>query len=266
MCWTQPLYPSPKRGNDRERYGPAGDATRFAWHHQRTAASDRRTTLNRADFGRGSDMHRSTRFIAVWTAPEPLSVRSRFEIATRWPRPQHPAAGATARPGGHAWTIPLGNTSSMACASVPRTSADSGCWKTPMSAASHQPACAGRTACRCTSRATSTMSSSACPTPGTATIRPALPTRRSPRNRGLARCLGLRDLVHLLLQRAGFNRWYPRMEGKRTWYVVRKRLMLAAREIETKGVRLAATCGPGGRPPPSCGCGTRCVGRRGQRG
>jgi len=79
------------------------------------------------------------------------------------------------------------------------------------------------------------------------------------------RRLGLRDLVHLVLQRAGFNRWYPRMEGKRTWYVVRKRLVLAAREIETKGVRLAATCGPGGRPPPSCGCGTRCVGRRGQR-
>lgn len=53
------------------------------------------------------------------------------------------------------------------------------------------------------------------------------------------RRLGLRGLAHLLLQRAGFNRWYPRMQGKRTWYVVRKHLMAAAHEIETKGVRLA---------------------------
>jgi hypothetical protein len=53
------------------------------------------------------------------------------------------------------------------------------------------------------------------------------------------RRLGLRGLVHLLLQRAGFNRWYPRMQGKRSWYVVRKHLMAAAHEIETKGARLA---------------------------
>ena len=49
----------------------------------------------------------------------------------------------------------------------------------------------------------------------------------------------MRGLAHLLLQRAGFNRWYPRMQGKRTWYVVRKHIMAAAHEIETKGVRLA---------------------------
>ena len=42
------------------------------------------------------------------------------------------------------------------------------------------------------------------------------------------RGLGLRGLAHLLLQRAGFNRWYPRMKGKRTWYVVRKHLSAAA--------------------------------------
>jgi hypothetical protein len=53
------------------------------------------------------------------------------------------------------------------------------------------------------------------------------------------RRLGLRGLAHLLLLRAGFNRWYPRMQGKRNWYVVRKHLMAAAQEIETKGVRLA---------------------------
>lgn len=53
------------------------------------------------------------------------------------------------------------------------------------------------------------------------------------------RRLGLRGLAHLLLQRAGFNRWYPRMQGKRSWYVMRKHLMAAAHEIETKGARLA---------------------------
>ncbi|HET9644054.1 MAG TPA: DUF1173 family protein [Burkholderiaceae bacterium] len=53
------------------------------------------------------------------------------------------------------------------------------------------------------------------------------------------RRLGLRGLLHLLLQRADFHRWYPRMQGKRNWYVVRKHLLAASREIETKGVPLA---------------------------
>ncbi|NRF72047.1 DUF1173 family protein [Aquincola sp. S2] len=53
------------------------------------------------------------------------------------------------------------------------------------------------------------------------------------------RRLGLRGLVHLLLQRAGFNRWVPRMQGKRTWFVVRKHLIEAAAEIHAKGMRLA---------------------------
>jgi hypothetical protein len=52
------------------------------------------------------------------------------------------------------------------------------------------------------------------------------------------RRLGLRGLVHLLLQRAGFNRWYPRMQGKRNWFVVRKHLLAVAHEIETKSARL----------------------------
>lgn len=55
----------------------------------------------------------------------------------------------------------------------------------------------------------------------------------------LRRRLGLRGLLHLLWERAGFNRWYPRMAGKRSWWVVRKHLLDAAREIETKGLRLA---------------------------
>lgn len=52
------------------------------------------------------------------------------------------------------------------------------------------------------------------------------------------RKLGLRGLLHLLWERAGFNRWYPKMEGKRYWGVVRKHLMAAAQEIQTKGARL----------------------------
>lgn len=50
--------------------------------------------------------------------------------------------------------------------------------------------------------------------------------------------LGLRGLLHLLWERAGFNRWYPRMEGKRSWAVIRKYLLEAAQEVQTKGTRL----------------------------
>lgn len=50
--------------------------------------------------------------------------------------------------------------------------------------------------------------------------------------------LGLRGLLHLLWDRAGFNRWYPKMEGKRSWWVIRKHLIEAAEEIQTKGERL----------------------------
>ena len=53
------------------------------------------------------------------------------------------------------------------------------------------------------------------------------------------RSIGLRGLVHLLFQRAGLNNWYPRMQGKRSWYVVRRYLHEAAVEIEAKGHRLA---------------------------
>jgi hypothetical protein len=38
---------------------------------------------------------------------------------------------------------------------------------------------------------------------------------------------------------AGFNRWYPRMQGKRSYWVLRKFLLQASKEVETKGLRLA---------------------------
>lgn len=51
--------------------------------------------------------------------------------------------------------------------------------------------------------------------------------------------LTLRGLLHLLWEDAGFNRWSPGMEGKRSWYVVRKHLMAAAQGKGTKATGLA---------------------------
>jgi Protein of unknown function (DUF1173) len=51
--------------------------------------------------------------------------------------------------------------------------------------------------------------------------------------------LGLRGLLHYLWERAGFNRWYPRLQGKRSYAVLRKFLLHACEEVETKGLRLA---------------------------
>lgn len=57
---------------------------------------------------------------------------------------------------------------------------------------------------------------------------------KAPRHR-----MSLRAVMHFLFERAGFNRWYPAMAGKRSQGVLHKYLMEAAAEIETKGVRLS---------------------------
>ncbi len=54
------------------------------------------------------------------------------------------------------------------------------------------------------------------------------------------RRLSMRGLLHLLWDRAGFSRWSPRMEGKRSWFVIRKYLLEAAAEIDAKGAPLAS--------------------------
>lgn len=54
------------------------------------------------------------------------------------------------------------------------------------------------------------------------------------------RRLSMRGLLHLLWDRAGFTRWSPRMEGKRTWFVLRKYLLEAAAEIDAKGAPLSS--------------------------
>ena len=50
--------------------------------------------------------------------------------------------------------------------------------------------------------------------------------------------MSLRAVMHYLFERAGFNRWTPAMEGKRTQAVLHRYLLEAARGIETKGVQL----------------------------
>lgn len=52
------------------------------------------------------------------------------------------------------------------------------------------------------------------------------------------RCMSLRALVHFLFERAGFNRWSPAMEGKRTQAVLHKYLMRAAEQVSAKGIVL----------------------------
>jgi hypothetical protein len=51
--------------------------------------------------------------------------------------------------------------------------------------------------------------------------------------------MSLRAVMHFLFERAGFNRWYPAMEGKRTQWVMHKHLLEAAYGIRTKGVTLS---------------------------
>jgi hypothetical protein len=51
--------------------------------------------------------------------------------------------------------------------------------------------------------------------------------------------LTLRSTLHYLWDQAGFNRWSPRMEGKRTWAVVRHYLLAAAQGKKLKGQNLA---------------------------
>ncbi|MBF6388146.1 DUF1173 domain-containing protein [Nocardia farcinica] len=49
--------------------------------------------------------------------------------------------------------------------------------------------------------------------------------------------LSLRGTLHYLWEQAEFNRWVPRMVGKRNWRVVRGHLLGAARNKTTKGQR-----------------------------
>ncbi len=50
--------------------------------------------------------------------------------------------------------------------------------------------------------------------------------------------MSLRALLHFLFERAGFNRWYPAMEGRRNQGVLHKYLYEAARGVMVKGASL----------------------------
>lgn len=51
--------------------------------------------------------------------------------------------------------------------------------------------------------------------------------------------LTLRGMLHYLWEQAGFNRWSPQMDGKRSWYVIRKFLLQNAQAKRAKGQELA---------------------------
>lgn len=51
--------------------------------------------------------------------------------------------------------------------------------------------------------------------------------------------VGLRSLMHLLYEQAGFNRWSPNMQGKRNWYVFRKYVLEGAQSVIVKGEPIA---------------------------
>lgn len=53
--------------------------------------------------------------------------------------------------------------------------------------------------------------------------------------------LSMRATVHYLWEQAEFNRWVPAMAGKRSWSVVRRHLLAAARGKMTKGAPLASS-------------------------
>jgi hypothetical protein len=74
-----------------------------------------------------------------------------------------------------------------------------------------------------------------------------IPGRSTPRGESVAdpaevhaprKRMSLRALLHYLYERAGFNRWYPAMEGRRNQGVLHKYLSEAARGVLLKGATL----------------------------
>lgn len=52
--------------------------------------------------------------------------------------------------------------------------------------------------------------------------------------------LTMRGLMHFLMDEAGLTRWTPAMQGRRSWYVIRRELLKAASSKMTKGQPLRA--------------------------
>jgi len=66
---------------------------------------------------------------------------------------------------------------------------------------------------------------------------PAPTDEEAPKKRGK---LALRGLLHLIWEQAGLNRWSPRMEGKRNYFVLAKYVGQAIEAMELKGQTLGA--------------------------
>lgn len=74
-------------------------------------------------------------------------------------------------------------------------------------------------------------------------------SRKAPDNKGEATAktsvhadpakMSIRGLLHYLYEEANFNRWSPKMSGKRNWYVIQKYLRNAAANVACKKVPLA---------------------------
>lgn len=73
---------------------------------------------------------------------------------------------------------------------------------------------------------------------GAARSAPAAITNDKPALKHNGRKLSMRGLLHVLWNKAELTHWYPRMAGKRNWWIVRRELLEAVENCWTKGAAL----------------------------
>ena len=73
---------------------------------------------------------------------------------------------------------------------------------------------------------------------GAARSAPAVITNDTPALKHNGRKLSMRGLLHILWNKAELTHWYPRMAGKRNWFIVRRELLEAAENCFAKGAAL----------------------------
>ncbi|QYE37288.1 DUF1173 domain-containing protein (plasmid) [Polymorphobacter sp. PAMC 29334] len=73
---------------------------------------------------------------------------------------------------------------------------------------------------------------------GAARAAPAAITNDTPALKHNGRKLSMRGLLHILWNKAELTHWYPRMSGKRNWFIVRRELLEAAENCFAKGAAL----------------------------
>ena len=70
---------------------------------------------------------------------------------------------------------------------------------------------------------------------GAARSAPAAITNDTPALKHQGRKLSMRGLLHILWSKAELTHWYPRMAGKRNWFIVRRELLEAAENLLRQG-------------------------------